>query len=126
MAIKPRAAKAAVPTAAAAPAAAMPTKPRPSQAKTAPPTAKKAVGQVVEAVVPVAVAAASPAVVAAAKPMVTTTGSDTRIDYYPTHEQAGIKFRRGHVLPFGATAVTGGVNFSIYSAAATDCALVLF
>ena len=51
---------------------------------------------------------------------------DTRIDYYPTHELNGIKYRRGHVLPFGATMVPNGVNFSIYSSAATSCNLVLF
>lgn len=51
---------------------------------------------------------------------------DTRIDYYPTHEHEGIKFRRGHSLPFGATMVPNGVNFSIYSSAAISCTLVLF
>ncbi|MBT3383679.1 MAG: glycogen debranching protein GlgX [Prolixibacteraceae bacterium] len=51
---------------------------------------------------------------------------DTRIDYYPTHEHQGIKYRRGHVLPFGATMVPNGVNFSIYSSAAYSCILVLF
>ncbi len=51
---------------------------------------------------------------------------DTRIDYYPTHEQEGIKYRRGHVLPFGATMVPNGVNFSIYSSAVYSCTLVLF
>jgi isoamylase len=51
---------------------------------------------------------------------------DTRIDYYPTHEFQGIKYRRGHVLPFGATMVPNGINFSIYSSAATSCTLVLF
>lgn len=51
---------------------------------------------------------------------------DTRIDYYPTHEHEGIKYRRGHVLPFGATMVPNGVNFSIYSSAAHSCTLVLF
>jgi glycogen operon protein len=54
------------------------------------------------------------------------TEFDTRIDYYPTHELRGIKYRRGHMLPFGATMVPNGVNFSIYSSAATSCALVLF
>ena len=49
-----------------------------------------------------------------------------RIDYYPTHEHEGIKFRRGHSLPFGATMVANGVNFSIFSSAATACTLVLF
>ena len=51
---------------------------------------------------------------------------DTKIDYYPTHEHQGIKYRRGHVLPFGATMVPNGVNFSIYSSAAYSCTLVLF
>lgn len=32
----------------------------------------------------------------------------------------------GHALPFGATPVEGGVNFSIYSRHATSCTLVLF
>ncbi|CAM3827229.1 glycogen debranching protein GlgX [Mucilaginibacter galii] len=51
---------------------------------------------------------------------------DLRIDYYPTHEYQDIKFRRGHVLPFGATMVPNGVNFSVYSSASTSCSLVLF
>jgi isoamylase len=51
---------------------------------------------------------------------------DSRIDYYPTHEYQGIKYRRGHVLPFGATMVPNGVNFSIYSSAAVSCTLILF
>ena len=49
-----------------------------------------------------------------------------RIDYYPTHEFNGIKFRAGQALPFGATMVPGGVNFSIYSSAGYSCTLVLF
>ncbi|GAB2784702.1 glycogen debranching protein GlgX [Rhabdobacter roseus] len=52
--------------------------------------------------------------------------TDIRIDYYPTHEHEGIKFRRGHALPFGATMVPNGINFSIYSSAAISCTLVLF
>lgn len=51
---------------------------------------------------------------------------DTRIDYYPTHEHSGIRYRRGHAMPFGATMVPNGVNFSVYSSAATSCTLVLF
>ncbi|MBF0606885.1 MAG: glycogen debranching protein GlgX [Candidatus Magnetobacterium sp. LHC-1] len=51
---------------------------------------------------------------------------DQRIDYYPTHEHAGFKFRKGKPLPFGATMVPNGVNFSVYSSAATACTLVLF
>jgi isoamylase len=49
-----------------------------------------------------------------------------RIDYYPTHECHGFRFRKGHVLPFGATVVANGVNFSVYSSAAESCSLVLF
>ncbi|MDT3401528.1 glycogen debranching protein GlgX [Mucilaginibacter terrae] len=51
---------------------------------------------------------------------------DLRIDYYPTHELQGIEYRRGHVLPFGATMVPNGVNFSVYSSASTSCSLVMF
>ena len=51
---------------------------------------------------------------------------DTRIDYYPTHEVKGFKFRRGRPLPFGATIVPNGVNFSIFSSSAVSCTLVLF
>jgi len=51
---------------------------------------------------------------------------EPRIDYYPTHEHEGFQFRRGHTLPFGATVVPSGVNFSIFSSAATACSLVLF
>ena len=51
---------------------------------------------------------------------------EARIDYYPTHECGGIRFRKGHVLPFGATVVGSGVNFSVYSSAAESCTLVLF
>ena len=50
-----------------------------------------------------------------------------RIDNYPTHNYQGLKLRRGHALPFGATLVPGGgINFSIYSKHAEDCELVLF
>lgn len=51
---------------------------------------------------------------------------DERIDFYPTHEVGGIRFRRGRPLPFGATIVPNGVNFSIFSSAADSCTLVLF
>ena len=51
---------------------------------------------------------------------------DQRIDYYPTHEHEGLKFRRGRPIPFGATLVPNGVNFSIFSSAAIACTLVLF
>ena len=50
-----------------------------------------------------------------------------RIDNYPTHEYQGLKLRRGHPLPFGATLVPGnGVNFSVFSKHAEECELVLF
>ena len=49
-----------------------------------------------------------------------------RIDTYATHEYEGYHLRAGHALPFGATLVPGGVNFSIYSTHATSCTLVLF
>ncbi|PRX32612.1 glycogen operon protein [Orenia metallireducens] len=49
-----------------------------------------------------------------------------RVDTYPTHEHNGIKIRRGKALPFGATIVPGGVNFSVFSKHATSCELVLF
>jgi len=48
------------------------------------------------------------------------------IDGYPTHEFAGFRFRRGRTLPFGASIEGSGVNFSIFSSAATGCTLVLF
>ena len=51
---------------------------------------------------------------------------ETRIDYYPTHEFQGFTFRRGRTLPFGATIVPNGVNFSVFSSAATACTLVLY
>lgn len=49
-----------------------------------------------------------------------------RIDSYPTHEINGIKYRIGKVLPYGATIVPNGVNFSVFSKHATACELVLF
>lgn len=51
---------------------------------------------------------------------------DSRIDFYPTHEIGGHRIRAGKPLPFGATLVPNGVNFSVYSSHATDCTLVLF
>jgi len=51
-----------------------------------------------------------------------------RIDLHPTHTSKDGKYRLrvGKPLPFGATIVPGGVNFSVYSRAATSCELVLF
>jgi glycogen operon protein len=49
-----------------------------------------------------------------------------RIDSLPTHEIAGLRVRPGQALPFGATFVPGGVNFSVFSSAATAVSLVLY
>ncbi len=49
-----------------------------------------------------------------------------RVDVFPTHQQDGIKFRRGKALPFGATIVPEGVNFSIFSRYAASYELLLF
>lgn len=43
-----------------------------------------------------------------------------------THSHGNHRLRYGHPLPFGASHVPGGVNFSIFSAHATSCTLVLF
>jgi len=49
-----------------------------------------------------------------------------RIDTHPTHQYKGFDIRVGKPLPFGATLVPGGVNFSVYSSHARSCELVLF
>ena len=49
-----------------------------------------------------------------------------RIDIYPTHQIEGFKLRRGKPFPIGPTFVPEGVNFSIFSACASSCTLVLF
>ena len=49
-----------------------------------------------------------------------------RIDIHPTHRSGQYQLRCGRPLPFGATLIAGGVNFSIYSSHATTCMLVLF
>jgi len=43
-----------------------------------------------------------------------------------THVHGEFRLRYGHPLPFGASHVPGGVNFSIFSTHATACTLVLF
>ncbi len=48
------------------------------------------------------------------------------ISIYPTHSYGGYRLRPGKPLPFGATMIPGGVNFSVYSCHATACTLVLF
>ena len=49
-----------------------------------------------------------------------------RIDAYPTQVIAGLSVRMGRPMPFGATRVPGGVNFSVYSNRASAMTLVLF
>jgi glycogen operon protein len=49
-----------------------------------------------------------------------------RLDAFPTHRIAGFGVRAGRPLPFGASRVPGGVNFSVYSAGATAMTLVLY
>ena len=49
-----------------------------------------------------------------------------RIDTHPTRTINGFDVRVGKPLPFGATIVPGGVNFSVYSSQASTCELVLF
>jgi glycogen operon protein len=46
--------------------------------------------------------------------------------FHHTHEYRGFRLRYGHALPFGASHVPGGLNFSIFSSHATGCTLVLF
>jgi isoamylase len=50
----------------------------------------------------------------------------TRVDSYPTHYHGGYALRPGFLLPFGASAVPHGINFSVYSRHARACTLVLF
>jgi len=49
-----------------------------------------------------------------------------RASFHHTHEFGGFRMRYGHALPYGASHVPGGVNFSIFSSHATSCMLVLF
>jgi len=49
-----------------------------------------------------------------------------RVDTYPTHKYADFNLRTGKPIPFGATIVPGGINFSVYSRHAVSCELVLF
>ncbi len=49
-----------------------------------------------------------------------------RIDGNPTHNHGDFQLRVGKPLPFGATLIPGGVNFSVFSHHAYSCELVLF
>jgi isoamylase len=55
-----------------------------------------------------------------------TRAAVSRIDAYPTQTIAGYAVRPGIPTLFGATLVSGGVNFAVYSQHATACTLVLF
>jgi isoamylase len=57
---------------------------------------------------------------------VSPRGVEERIDVSPTHQIAGYRVRAGRPFPFGATLVSGGVNFSVYSGEATAMTLVLY
>jgi isoamylase len=52
--------------------------------------------------------------------------SPQRIDNQPQRTHGGFRLRAGRPLPFGATLVPGGVNFSVFSRRATAATLVLF
>jgi isoamylase len=49
-----------------------------------------------------------------------------RVDSFPTRQVSGYSVRPGRVMPFGASLVPGGVNFSVYSTAAQAISLVLY
>ena len=48
------------------------------------------------------------------------------IDTFPTRKIKDLEYGIGRVLPFGATLIDGGVNFSVYSKDAVSCTLVLY
>lgn len=52
--------------------------------------------------------------------------AEGRHKHRPTHHHGLFRLRYGHPLPFGATVVPGGINFSLFSSHATGCILVLF
>ena len=50
----------------------------------------------------------------------------SQADIFPTNRIGTLEYRVGHVFPFGATLLNGGVNFSIFSRDATGCTLLLY
>jgi glycogen operon protein len=49
------------------------------------------------------------------------------MDSEPTHELNGVRYRCGHIQPFGATIVQdNAINFSIFSKDAVSCELLLY
>ncbi len=63
---------------------------------------------------------------AGTKPTAPTRRREDIAATHHTHEYGEYKLRYGHPIPFGVSLVPGGINFSIFSAHATDCTLVLF
>ncbi len=54
-------------------------------------------------------------------------GKMLRMDAYPTHELNGIKYRFGHLRPYGASIVgENAINFSVFSKDAVSCELLLY
>lgn len=49
-----------------------------------------------------------------------------QIDTFPTRKIKDLEYGIGRVLPFGATIIDGGVNFSVFSKEAVSCTLVLY
>ena len=49
-----------------------------------------------------------------------------QIDTFPTRKIKDLEYGIGRVLPFGATIIDGGVNFSVFSKEAMSCTLVLY
>ena len=49
-----------------------------------------------------------------------------QIDTFPTRKIQNLEYGIGRVLPFGATLIDGGINFSVFSKEATSCTLVLY
>ena len=45
---------------------------------------------------------------------------------FPTHKINGVRYRTGHVFPFGVSLIEDGVQFSVFSKNATGCTLVLY
>ena len=54
------------------------------------------------------------------------TTTHDRVDSFATHTIAGFGVRPGRALPFGATLVPGGVNFSVFTGRGQAVSLVLF
>lgn len=50
----------------------------------------------------------------------------TTIDLRPTHRHDDFRLRVGNPLPFGASIIGNGLNFSVFSRNATKCRLVLY